>query len=460
MKKIFFYLVLTLFVGQIAAQNRMVQGIERPDLQNKSTKAAYSLRTNTSFTLDDIDFWVGDGENRAALVISWHDEITGLTDDLVWGYRWQSGTQASGYQMIKAVASKDPRFIMLTQFTSPSTADTLGYTIDGIGYSSLNRDSVKLKYILGQENPFILGASTDSRVSFKFQKPYSMSSQTGHPTTPQLDANTAIANGQQTGVIEHPFNSKKYGYACYDYDYWQVDSSKYTSTPDVHWQAGWYNGYWSYFVRDNNKQDFGYSSDGASRRTLSDGCWDGWSYNGDMNNWEGTQPGEILTAAPAIIKVDIKSATLNIDENLSLTLTIDSTFISEGNVIWSSANEEIATIDNSSNTGATITTWGAGKTYIKATINGYSAFCDITVVETRSAAAKATTDEIQYTENSLRIKDLEGYTAYISTISGSVVSNFRITSVDEVKSLNLNPGIYSVTAVKGTEKVATKFVVK
>lgn len=455
MKKIFFYLVLTLFVGQISAQNRMVQGIERPDLQNKSTRAAYSLRTNTSFTLDDIDFWTGDGENRAALVISWHDTVTGLTDDLVWGYRWPDGTTARGYDMIKAVAEKDPRFLLLTQFTSPSAADTLGYTIDGIGYSSLNRDSVKLKYILGQKDPFILGASTDSRISFKFDTPNTMMGQDSCPTTPQADADNAIVLGQQNGVIEHPFNSKKYGYACYDYDYWQVDSSKYASTPDVYWRAGWYNGYWSYFVRSNNTQDFGYSGDGASRRQLSDGSWDAWSYNADMNNWEGTQPGEVFTAAPAVVKVDIKSATLNPFDDLSLVLTIDTTYISGGTVTWSSANNDVATVNNN----GVITAEGAGKTYIKATINGYSAFCDITVVETRSAAS-ATTGKILYTDNSLRIKDLSGYTAYISRISGSIVSTFRITSADEVKSLNLTPGIYNVTAIKGTEKVSTKFIVK
>lgn len=460
MKKIFFYLALTLFVGQISAQNRMVQGIERPDLQNKSTRAAFSLRTNTGFTLDSIDFWTGDGENRAGLVVSWHDTVTGLTDDLVWGYRWPAGTTARGYDMIKAVAEKDPRFLMLSQFTSPNSADTLGYTIDGIGYSASNREGVKLKYILGQNDPFILGASTDSHISFKFDTPNTMMGQNACPATPQADADNAIASGQQSGVIEHPFNSKVYGYPCYDYDYWQIDSTQYASTPDVYWRAGWYYGYWSYFVRSNNTQSFSYSGLGASSRQLSDGCWDAWSYNADMNNWEGTQPGEIFTAAPAVVKVDIKSVALNPFDELSLVLTIDTTYISGGTVTWSSANANIASIDAPSNNGATIIAGEAGKTYIKATINGYSAFCDITVVNPASAAAKATTGEILYTDNSLRMKDLDGYTSYVSTISGSIVSTFQVTSVDEVKSLDLTPGIYSVTAVKGMEKVSTKFIVK
>lgn len=453
MKKILFYLVLTLFVGQISAQSRMVQGIERPDLQNKSTKAANSLRTNTSFTLDDIDFWVGDGENRAALVISWHDNATGLTDDLVWGYRWPAGTKATGFKMIEAVALKDPRFLLLTQNTNSSTIDSLGYTIDGIGYDNTNRNNIKLKYILGQKEPFIKGASTDSRISFKFEKPYSMSTQKGHPSNPQHDADSVIAKGQSTGVIYHPFDGGTYGYACYDYDYWQVDAAT-----NAHWVSGWYNGYWSYYVRGDNTSDFGYSSDGATRRELSNGDWDAWSYS-DINSW-GTQPGEVFTAAPAIVKVNIKSITLEKNATIPLALTIDKAYTSGGNASWTSTPSNIVLISNKSNEGATIKALKAGKTYVKVTVDGYSAFCDITVVDKVSAAATTTANNIQYIDNTLHIKNLSGYTAYVSSISGNVVSTYRIVSADEIKTLNLAPGIYSITAVKGTEKVSQKFVVK
>ena len=60
----------------------------------------------------------------------------------------------------------------------------------------------------------------------------------------------------------------------------------------------------------------------------------------------------------------------------------------------------------------------------------------------------------------LRVKDLAGYTGYITNTAGSVVSTYVITSSDDVKTVNLNKGVYGFTAVKGTEKVSVKFVVK
>ena len=47
---------------------------------------------------------------------------------MVWGYKWDG--EASGHDMIVAIAKADPRLVLLTQYTGP-----MGYTIDGIGYS-------------------------------------------------------------------------------------------------------------------------------------------------------------------------------------------------------------------------------------------------------------------------------------------------------------------------------------
>ena len=63
-------------------------------------------------------------------------------------------------------------------------------------------------------------------------------------------------------------------------------------------------------------------------------------------------------------------------------------------------------------------------------------------------------------DNTLHVKDLAGYTGYITNTAGSVVSTYVITSSDDVKTVNLNKGVYGFTAVKGTEKVSVKFVVK
>ena len=106
---------------------RQVQGIARPDLNTGKTNfRSGELRSDTQFSFEDIQFWVGSGSNRAALVIEWHDGTQ--PDAMVWGYKWDG--EASGHDMIVAIAKADPRLVLLTQYTGP-----MGYTIDGIGYS-------------------------------------------------------------------------------------------------------------------------------------------------------------------------------------------------------------------------------------------------------------------------------------------------------------------------------------
>jgi len=58
---------------------------------------------------DDIQFWVGDGANRAGLVIGFNDGAA--EDAFVWGYRWD-GT-ASGARMLSDIAEADTRLDLL-----------------------------------------------------------------------------------------------------------------------------------------------------------------------------------------------------------------------------------------------------------------------------------------------------------------------------------------------------------
>ena len=51
-------------------------------------------------SLDNIDYWVGAGANRAALVVQWNDGLTPVS--VAWGYRWD-GT-ATGLDMLRAIA--------------------------------------------------------------------------------------------------------------------------------------------------------------------------------------------------------------------------------------------------------------------------------------------------------------------------------------------------------------------
>ena len=67
--------------------------------------------------------------------------------------------------------------------------------------------------------------------------------------------------------------------------------------------------------------------------------------------------------------------------------------------------------------------------------------------------------KVFYSNGSLRLDNLNGYTGYVYSIYGSAVSNFKIKSDNETKSVNLNSGIYTFTGVKGSEKVSLKFSV-
>ncbi|MFZ0829201.1 MAG: hypothetical protein WAO02_17450 [Verrucomicrobiia bacterium] len=86
--------------------------------------------------LKDIQFWVGSGTNRAALVVQWSaPESFGYTtvpapiadQSLVWGYRF-NGT-ATGIQMFNAIVTADPRLYAVEVFY-PS----FGISVYGIGF--------------------------------------------------------------------------------------------------------------------------------------------------------------------------------------------------------------------------------------------------------------------------------------------------------------------------------------
>jgi hypothetical protein len=82
------------------------------------------------FTFDDIEFWVGTGSNRAALVIDWL-ENSNNPPALVWGYRW-NGT-AKGRDMLNAVVSADPRL-----FAKFGNHAEYGAAVFGFGYDANN----------------------------------------------------------------------------------------------------------------------------------------------------------------------------------------------------------------------------------------------------------------------------------------------------------------------------------
>jgi PEP-CTERM putative exosortase interaction domain len=88
--------------------------------------------TLSAASFDDIQFWVGSGENRAALVIDWNDGKS--SESLVWGYRWD-GT-ANGLDMLQAVISADPRLYgHFGSYVWGTAIQGLGYDLNGNGFS-------------------------------------------------------------------------------------------------------------------------------------------------------------------------------------------------------------------------------------------------------------------------------------------------------------------------------------
>ncbi|MGU3374147.1 T9SS type A sorting domain-containing protein [Chryseobacterium sp. M5A1_1a] len=171
--------------------------------------------TTTTIGFSDVQYWVGTGSNQAAFVVQWNDGKN--PDALVWGFKWDGN--ATGEDMLKAIAKADHRFYTLlyqgTQF---------GTAIGGIGFD-LN----------GQ----------NSRALIK----------SGNATYPLYPLD---------GIVNT---------TAYDFDEYVAQD-----TGD-HWNSGWYNGFWSYWVKDPTDADFGFSGVGATTRVLQNGSWDVWNYS-------------------------------------------------------------------------------------------------------------------------------------------------------------------------------------
>lgn len=223
MKKVYsLFCLLFLLLGTVQAQQTTtVQG--RPYDFSKAPKATRSTTMkaprSADFGFDNIEFWVGTGDSKAGFAVQWNDPKE--TNALVWGYRFDGDKR--GIDIITDIARADPRLYVMVENADAS----MGYTICGIGYD--------------------------------------------------VDGDGEIALRQKsTGKILQPSEEGIfYTLGHYDYDdYEAVD-------PDDYWGSGWYQSYWSYWVKEGNG-DFGYSGLGASSRKLKDGSWDGWNFARNM----------------------------------------------------------------------------------------------------------------------------------------------------------------------------------
>ncbi|MEN6519686.1 MAG: PEP-CTERM sorting domain-containing protein [Armatimonadota bacterium] len=76
---------------------------------------------------------------------------------------------------------------------------------------------------------------------------------------------------------------------------YDLDSDGFSSNDSSdHYQSGWStSGFWSYWLKSTTDVSWSFSHYGISGRTLSDGCWDGWSFS------KGVAP-DSITAATSV----------------------------------------------------------------------------------------------------------------------------------------------------------------
>lgn len=213
MKKILLSVLSLSQVLCVAAQEK-VQG-QPYDFSKAPANFVFRNRLaepRNGFTVNDVTNWTGEGSKSALLALQWNNGIE--TSSLVWGYRWNG--DASGDDMLRAVAEADPRLSLMIEEGGP-----WGPVIKGIGYDANDNGVFAL-------------------------------TKNGKTYSPGAD-----------GLIR--------------VDDTTFDSFDLTDSED-YWQCGWDTDYWSYFVKTPGTTDWGYVEVGASERILTDGCWDGWNF--------------------------------------------------------------------------------------------------------------------------------------------------------------------------------------
>lgn len=446
MKKFIFLLIFAMAICNLHITGQTVQGF--PHELGNSDQTTVSVKTvknvTSDFTFDDVKFWVGEGENEALMIIDFHiDEDDGKTG-LVWGYRWPVGETATGLDMITAIAKADPRFLVMVQETN------LGYTIDAIGFGPL-RKYFNIEYDLD-------GASTDSKVSFKFDYPNTFLGQNKCPENPLEEISAAIDEGIETGVLDHPFNFTNYGYACYDYDHWSCDDD------NVDWQSGWYIGYWSYLVKDNINDDFGYSGVGAILRELQNGSVDSWGYQEFTNpSYTGVAPREPYVAVQPMVLIDdiltSSETTIEKGSSFALSYSIHPVSATTQKPVWSSDNETVASVDNE----GVVSAIGEGTAIITASIEGEDIIpfsYTINVEKAIVAIEQEVKNQLIVSVNkgTLHITGCKGYSFDIYDLNGQIVKSFTTTEVNSEHGIYNLKGIFILKGNNGSSSVIRKII--
>ena len=222
------------------------------------------LVTAHSIDFDKIEHWTGTGPNRAALVVQFGGKYA-PSDVYVWGYRWEDEKSPNGEEMFKAICEDSSELVILTQYTGQ-----YGATLCGVGFGDTDviLDKVYFDFEMALDYPFI---------SFDYYHNNSWFGQEEAPgeNTPAI-MQLAIDQARKAHVIQHPLDYFSYGYPAYDYDCWKMNDE---DSNNLKWQAGWYEGYWSFWIASENRSsEWIYSGTGFTGAELRNGTIHGWTY--------------------------------------------------------------------------------------------------------------------------------------------------------------------------------------
>lgn len=240
-----------------------------------------TLLAAETFDFSKVTHWTGEGSNQAALIVRFNDPVTGddAAGSIVWGYRWPEGEARTSDVMISEIARASKDLVILIQYTGG-----MGYTLDGIGYASdVNKmlDGIWFDYD---------SAVDDGNINFGYVYPNTGMGQTAAPGEGNARdlCQQAIDLALTTHIIDHPLNQLTFGYPAYDYDHWKLATERLDATlaSTSRWQAGWYEGYWSFWVGghdfDNDVaqdiDDLTYSGMGMSSTPIYNGQISAWKY--------------------------------------------------------------------------------------------------------------------------------------------------------------------------------------
>ncbi len=101
-----FYVTITDYFSTGEGKIFDMAGSETGSFEAAVSAEAIAIDTRINdFTFENVQYWIGEGENKALLVVDWNDTVS--PESLAWGYRFDG--QVTGEQMITDIAAADER---------------------------------------------------------------------------------------------------------------------------------------------------------------------------------------------------------------------------------------------------------------------------------------------------------------------------------------------------------------